>query len=55
MEQYVKAVCTNCKTEVKIPLSDIKPGKKILCPKCNLAFSHLNKIIQDAERMQNNE
>lgn len=55
MEKYIETTCNNCKTKVKLPLSEIKPGKRILCPKCNLAFSHINKIIQDAERMKNAE
>jgi predicted Zn finger-like uncharacterized protein len=54
-EKHITAVCNNCRTEVKIPLSDLHPGKKVLCPKCNLAFSHINKIIQDAERMKRDD
>lgn len=52
MDTIVETKCYNCGTIIKVNLSDTNADDTVFCPKCNLAQSHLNKIIQDRGRFK---
>ena len=51
MDRTIETRCYNCKTLITISLEEARKHKTVYCPKCRLAQSHINKIIQDMERM----
>ncbi len=53
MDRTIETHCYNCKTLIRISLEEASKHKTVYCPKCRLAQSHINKIIQDMERMDN--
>lgn len=52
MEKIIESKCYNCGTLIKVNIEETEADDKIFCPKCNLAQAHLNKIIQDRERLK---
>jgi Zn finger protein HypA/HybF involved in hydrogenase expression len=52
MGKIVETKCYNCGTFIKVDIDETKAEDTIFCPKCNLAQSHINKIIQDRERLK---